>query len=168
LIKIKILSSHHIVFLFHRITNYIELCTAWFDNKTHKELVNLKFTTKVNEAISSVGLMGLDKLYSFMIVTELQQIITLLQKNLFREKQWIETLDTLTNELTPITTAVPNPSKFYINYTQKFTKVWPKILDLILKIGQKQILRRHIAYELNINCRFNSKNLESSLRTVNE
>jgi WASH complex subunit strumpellin len=103
-----------------------------------------------------------------MIVSELQQIVTLLQQNLFKEKSWTEMLDTLSNELTPTANAIANPNKFYSGYTQKCTKVWPKMLEPVLRIGQKQILRRNFAYELNINCRFNSKNLETSLRMVNE
>lgn len=41
------------------------------------------------------------------------------------------------------------------------------MLNGVLDVGQKQIWRQHIAYELNTNCKFNS-NLESSLRAFND
>lgn len=103
-----------------------------------------------------------------MIVHDLKKLMATMQKNIFRDKMWLETLNSLTKEVTPNTSIIQNPSKFYLNYTSKCVKIWPNFLDWILKIGQKQIIRHHIAYETNISCKFNSKNLESSLRTFNE
>uniref|UniRef100_A0A1B0GJP1 WASH complex subunit 5 n=2 Tax=Lutzomyia longipalpis TaxID=7200 RepID=A0A1B0GJP1_LUTLO len=149
-------------------TIYVDVQTAWFDYKTQKEGINLKFFPKIIGAIGPAGLMGLDKLYAFTIVTELQQLLATMEKNIFRDKIWWETLSAFAEEITANSHAIPNPGKFYQNYTNRYAKIWPKFLDWVLKIGQKQIMRKHIAYEINICCAFNSKNFESSLRTMND
>lgn len=46
--------------------------TTWYDVKTHKEVTNMKVFSKINKSIGIAGLTGLDKLLSFMIVTEIQ------------------------------------------------------------------------------------------------
>uniref|UniRef100_A0A1B0D1J4 WASH complex subunit strumpellin n=1 Tax=Phlebotomus papatasi TaxID=29031 RepID=A0A1B0D1J4_PHLPP len=149
-------------------TIYVDVKTAWYDYKTQKEGINLKFFPKIIGAIGPAGLMGLDKLFAFNIVTELQQLLATMDKNIFKEKIWLDTLTAFADEITKNVHTIPNPSKFYPTYINRYAKIWPKILDWVLKIGQKQILRKHIGYEINICCAFNSKNLESSLRTMND
>lgn len=148
-------------------TIYLDLKGAWYERKTHKEITTARIFSKIREAIGPAGLVGLDKLYSFMILAELQGIVKQIQKQILDDKSWLETMSSLTKELAD-TTNIPNANKFYNNIISKFSKVWPKYLEWILAIGHKQILRQHIAYELNSSCKFNANNLESSLRTFNE
>lgn len=154
--------------LFCRTTAYIDTHSSWFDFKTHKKLLNMNVFAKINEAIGPAGLVGLDKLYSHMIKTDLESLIASLQHNILNEKSSIDVLNAFHNETAPTTKTIQQPLKFYNNYVSKFVKNTPKVFDLILKIGQKQIIRKYIASELNSSCKFNSKNLESSLRTMNE
>lgn len=162
-------NNNKIYFVYFRSTVYVDNQTSWYDHKSHKKLLNMNFFSKITDSIGPAGLIGLDKLYSHMITSDLQLLMSTLQKNFLNEKLWIDLLNSLKDELLPTATCVVSqPVKFYNNYTSKFAKVWPKILDWILHIGQKQIIRKHIAYELNSSCKFNSKNLESSLRTMNE
>lgn len=142
--------------------------SAWYDYKTHKKLLNMNFLSKIIDSIGPAGLVGLDKLYSHMIKSELDAWIASVQKNVFVEKNLADALAAFEADVTPLVSTVPQPSKLYSTYTSKLSKVWPKILNLILTIGQKQIIRKHIANELNSSCKFNSKNLDSSLRTINE
>jgi Hereditary spastic paraplegia protein strumpellin. len=58
--------------LIFRTTVYIEHMTAWYDLKTRNEVINLKFFSKITKSVGTAGLTGLDRLFSFMIVTELQ------------------------------------------------------------------------------------------------
>ena len=51
---------------------YIEHMTAWYDLKTHNEVINLTFFSKITKSVGTAGLTGLDRLFSFMIVTDLQ------------------------------------------------------------------------------------------------
>lgn len=150
-------------------TIYLDLNTSWFDYKTHKPIVNQKFFPKITESIGISGLIGLDKLYSFMITTDIQKFFSILQKDILKEKKSLyENVEQLLKELQPYNSSISHPEKFYSNYISKFSKFSHKILEWILKIGQKQILRQHMSYEFNTSCKFNSKNLESSLRTFNE
>jgi hypothetical protein len=59
-------------FLICRTTIYVEHMTAWYDVKTHNEVINMKFFSKITNSVGTAGLTGLDRLFSFMIVTELQ------------------------------------------------------------------------------------------------
>lgn len=142
--------------------------SAWYDYKTHKKLLNMNFLSKILDSIGPAGLVGLDKLYSHMIKAELDSLIASLQKNVFNEKTVAETLTAFDADILPLTSTVTQPLKLYPSYASKLSKVWPKILNIVLCIGQKQIIRKHVANELNSSCKFNSKNLDSSLRTINE
>lgn len=150
-----------------RYTNYIQLSSAWYDAKAqHKEVINLKFISKIADSIEISGLSGLDKLYAHMLSADLTEIHSIFIKNVVSIKGTTDILEQFTKDLN---SKPPNPMKIYTNAVSKLNKCMPmsKYLDLLLHIGQKQILRRHISYELNISCRFKAKNYESSLRNFN-
>jgi WASH complex subunit strumpellin len=48
---------------------------AWYDPKTKAEILNNKFFSTMYNSLSTFGITGVDRLLSFMIVTELQVII---------------------------------------------------------------------------------------------
>lgn len=50
----------------------------------------------------------------------------------------------------------------------KMSKSSQQITDVLVLIGTLQIIRKHIAYQLNTSCKFDSAHLEASLRTLNE
>ncbi|XP_063699723.1 WASH complex subunit 5 [Culicoides brevitarsis] len=145
-------------------TCYIQHSSAWYEAKTpHKELINLKFMNKVVESIEISGLSGLDKLYAHMICAELMEIQTFFKKNVISNKQNTDILDQFGKELD-----LPSANlKTYNTASSKLSKNFSKYVQFLCQIGQKQILRRHISYELNISCRFKAKNYESSLRNFN-
>lgn len=47
-------------------------------------------------------------------------------------------------------------------------KTFQQLSDVLVLVGTLQIIRRHIAYQLNTSCKFDSAQLEASLRTMNE
>lgn len=155
-------------FHFHRTAVYLDDSSAWYDFKSHKQLLNMNVMSKINESIGPAGLVGLDKLYSHMIKSDLESLINSLQHSILNDKALADIVNVINDE--GVTTSLPvvQPLKFYNNHISKFTKATPKILDFVLSIGQKQIIRKYIAFELNTSCKFNSKNLESALRTMNE
>ncbi|PSN50014.1 WASH complex subunit 5 [Blattella germanica] len=148
-------------------TVYVEHMDAWYDLKTHNEIINLKFFAKITKSVGTAGLTGLDRLISFMIVIELQNYLNALQKGVLKDKAWLDMFASVSKELTP-NNLISNPSRFYSQYTSRAQKVWPQILDRVLKIGQMQLLRKHIAYELNTSCKFDSKHLASALQAMNK
>ncbi|XP_041987487.1 WASH complex subunit 5 [Aricia agestis] len=129
---------------------YINVCAAWFDFKTHKEVMNTKTFAKMNEAIGVVGLHGLDTLYGYMIKNQLQHIQTSLRSN--QDKIPYSNVDMAEIE----------------QVIAKNQKVYQNMAEVILLLGTLQLLRKHIGYQLNTCCKFDSAHLESSLRTLNE
>lgn len=103
-----------------------------------------------------------------MIACDLDALISSLRTKFAKEKVWIDLLQTLRDELGTLSVAVANPHKLYAAITSKCTKVYVTLMDSILQIGQKQIIRKLIASELNSSCKFKSQNLDSALRTMNE
>lgn len=141
---------------------------SWYDFKTHKKLLHMNVMSKIIECIEPAGLVGLDKLYSHMIKSELELLTNTLQTSISNDKAIGDVVNSINTEGTTSTSTVAQPLKFYNNHISKFLKSTPKVLDWILNIGQKQIIRKYIAFELNSSCKFNSKNLESALRSMNE
>lgn len=155
-------------FLANRTVIYLDHLSSWYDFKTHKKLLDMNIMCKINECIEPAGLVGLDKLYSHMIKSDLESLVNSLQRSVSNDKTLAELVNTVSEQAASMCPSLAQPTKLYSNYVTKFTKSVPKILDLVLAIGQKQIIRKYIAAELNTSCKFNSKNLESSLRTMNE
>lgn len=152
----------------NRTAVYIDGMSSWYDFKSHKKLLHMNVMSKIIESIEPAGLVGLDKLYSHMIKSDLESLVNTLQHSILNDKAMADIVNSINNEASTSTATVPQPLKFYNNHVSKFLKTTPKILDLVLAIGQKQIIRKYIAFELNSSCKFNSKNLESTLRTMNE
>ncbi|KAJ8877566.1 hypothetical protein PR048_022021 [Dryococelus australis] len=151
-----------------KMTVYVENMTAWYDLRTHTEILNMKFFSKIKRAIGTAGLTGLDRLFSFMIVTELQLFLNTLQKGLLKDQAWLDMFESVSSKLAPNTSLVSNPAKFYTQHTSRAQKVWPQMLDWVHKVGQMQILKKHIAYELNTSCKFDSKHLAAALQAMND
>ncbi|ESP05218.1 hypothetical protein LOTGIDRAFT_180993 [Lottia gigantea] len=150
-----------------RTTIYIDQMKAWYDVKTKQEVANRTLFQQIHRAVGSFGLSGLDRLLCFMIVKELQNFQLNLQRGVIRDKSWLEFFSLYTKLLQPLQGTVNQPQKVYSQAVSKTVKLWPVYLDIILRVGQMQLLRRQIAYELNTSCKFDSKFLASSLQTVN-
>ncbi|XP_013190623.2 WASH complex subunit 5 [Amyelois transitella] len=129
---------------------YISICAAWFDVKSHNEVVNTKTFAKLNEAIGVVGLHGLDKLYAHMIKNQLQGVQHILR-----------------NSHDKISTNVNEP-KDIEQIVIKNQKLLNQLVEVLILIGSLQILRKHISYQLNSTCKFDSAHLEASLTTFND
>lgn len=141
-------------------TNYLALSSAWFEAKSHKEVINLKLTSKLLQAVGVAGLRGLDKIYSFMICDDIQQLVLFLQTSLFSIKAQTDQLEAFLKEDMSL--------KVFNIYSAKFSKILPRVTELILRIGHKQILRRHLGYELNMAAKFSAKLYEATISAFNE
>lgn len=151
-----------------RSTIYIDQMTAWYDAKIHSEIINLKLFSLIQKSVGTPGLTGLDRLLSFMIVTELQGIIRSYEVNILKDKSWNDLLSNLHFTLQPVTKLVSQPSRVYGPVLSRASKSLTNFLDSILKVGQMQLLRRRISHELNTSCKFDSKHLTSALLTMND
>lgn len=162
-----------------RITNpyttiYVDILTTWYDVKSHHELIDQKFANKLLSSIEPHGIVGLDKIYSFMISEELENIHKILLKQTIKEKQWIELLQKFKVDVetrrfnTKDRSKIENPYKNYQQYINKCSKGLPNILSHILSIGHKVIWRNHLAHELVTSSRINCRSLVTSLSAFNE
>lgn len=150
-------------------TTYVSLQMAWYDQKTGSEVVDKDLFAKIIQSGTPSTLVGLDKFYALNIVVEMEKLVNCLEKNIIKEKQWTETLDEAQIFFEDLDkTPLNNPKKTLNDLLGKCSKIWPTILEWVLSIGQLQILRKHIAYELNVNCSFNSRQIETSVKTLNE
>ncbi|XP_064625132.1 WASH complex subunit 5-like isoform X2 [Lineus longissimus] len=150
-----------------KLTSYIDQMNSWYDNRTKQEIVNLKIFQLLERSVGTFGLTGLDRLISFMIVKELQTFETLLQRSVLREKPNQEMFAAFGKALSPVKGLVAQPQKVYSASIAKAVRIWPPFLDIILKVGQLQLLRRQIAHQLNTSCKFDSKYLSSALQAFN-
>ncbi|XP_038056716.1 WASH complex subunit 5-like [Patiria miniata] len=150
-----------------RSTSYIDQMKTWYDVKTKQEVLDIKVFSKVRQSIGTCGLTGLDRLMCFMMVRELQQFLRYMEHGVLREKSWLEMFGTLMKTLNPVRGLISNPGKVYSHYVTRANKMWAPFVNLVLKLGQMQLLRRQIANELNFSCKFESKFLASALETMN-
>ncbi|RWS06411.1 WASH complex subunit strumpellin-like protein, partial [Dinothrombium tinctorium] len=153
-----------------KLTIYVHPTTCWYDNKTHVEVTNIRLFSLLMKSIGTAGVNGLDRLLSFMIVTEIQSINKFIFQNVSRDKSWIDifiSFQSLLESNASNENFSPQLKSFYTVFIAK-AKNWNFINDSLLKIGQMQIIRCNIAHELNTSCRFQSRHLAAALETLNE
>uniref|UniRef100_A0A8C3PLC6 WASH complex subunit 5 n=1 Tax=Calidris pygmaea TaxID=425635 RepID=A0A8C3PLC6_9CHAR len=151
-----------------KITCYIDQMNTWYDIKTHQEVTNSRLFSEIQDTLGTFGLNGLDRLLCFMIVKELQNFLSMFQKNILRDRTVQDTLKALMNAVSPLKGIIANSNKVYSAAIAKTQKIWTAYLDSIMKVGQMQILRRQITNELNYSCRFDSKHLAAALENLNK
>ncbi|XP_008550175.1 WASH complex subunit 5 [Microplitis demolitor] len=147
-------------------TVYIEHALAWYDLKSQNEILNYKVFSMILMAIGTPGLHGLDKLLSHFISMELKNLFKYVDHGV-HDKSWV----TMTEECGAIVQNIEhcknNPGKLYSTVSNHSNKIWPYMIECLLKIGHYQLLRNKISYELNTACKFEAKHVESALRTLN-
>lgn len=151
-----------------RTTVYVDQSNAWFDVKSHVEVVNLSLFSLLQKSVGTPGLTGLDRLLSFMIVKELQAVLRSLERGMVKDKSWQELLTSMSKALQPVDGLVQNVGRTYSAALTKVAKTWSIFLESVLKIGQMQILRKAIAHELYTTAKFESKDLAGALQAMND
>ncbi|KAF5272730.1 hypothetical protein FQA39_LY07757 [Lamprigera yunnana] len=149
-----------------RTSMYVEQMSTWYDIKTHKSILNKQEFVLMASALEITGLVGLDRLFSFMIITNLQKIIDVLE-NKEGNSAWTNIITNISSELNSLE-KIPSLYKFYQNCVNRTTKLWPNFVDLVLNVGQLQLLRQMITFQLNKSCKFDATDLESSLSLLNK
>ncbi|CAB1321350.1 unnamed protein product [Coregonus sp. 'balchen'] len=133
-----------------KVTCYVDQLNTWYDLKTHQEVTNNRLFSEIQDTLGTFGLNGLDRLLCFMIVKELQNFLTVLQKTILRDKAMVDVFKAMLSAVNPVK---GNASKVYTNAVAKTQKIWGPYLESIMKVGQMQILRQQIANELNYSCK---------------
>lgn len=151
---------------------YVELNRLWLGTvgKSVIERFNMKVFAKIINSIGPAFLSALDTFYSNIIVADIQDFLLIFERTVVNDKILLEQLNTLRDTATAHSSNIPvGGHQFYLRHTNKFTrKMLTKFVFWIMDVGRIQIVRKEIAFDLNKTCKFYSKHLESSLRTMNE
>ncbi|XP_065890140.1 WASH complex subunit 5-like [Dysidea avara] len=151
-----------------RTTSYIDPMSAWYDNRTRLEVVNLKVWGQLREAVDVFGLSALDRLFCFIIVREIQSFHRYLLNTLMKHNQFMAILKAFFQQLMPLTSIVADAPKQYGHVISKCSRLWGPMVDTVMKVGQIQLIRRQIMQELNRTCKYDSKLLASSMQALNQ
>ncbi|KAI2805344.1 hypothetical protein RDWZM_008639 [Blomia tropicalis] len=152
-------------------TIYVYSLSAWYDSKTHQEIIDGKLFSLILKSIGVTGTNGIDRLISFQIVSELNIVLNEIDANFGRNKSINELLSGNNGQLnsdTPngIITA-KNFVAYYFPLVSRMGKIFTKLSDSIGRIGQLQILRLSLAHELSMASKFQARQLSSALSTLN-
>lgn len=177
-----------------RQTIYLDPMSAWY-SRQGQELVGIRTFDLLQASIGVFGVSGLDRLFCFKIVRELQHFVGQLnnaldppplrprrgelastsdqtalrtyQKAVANAKQFVRELEAIQDSLTPVS-AIPHfTQKLYAESIQRIAHLLPEFSSVALAVGQMQLLRRQIANVLNFACLLDSNTLACSLGTLN-
>ncbi|KYQ93508.1 hypothetical protein DLAC_06205 [Tieghemostelium lacteum] len=137
---------------------------GWFDPQNQKELVGVGTWSLLHQSVGIFGLTGLDKLYCFMMVKDLQVFVA--QTRQLVEKSLKVFINEFEESLRP-TTTLPDSLQRYQVAMDRIKSLYPIFIDISTKLGQIQLIRRQISNQLNFHCKIDSKMLFNSLDIMN-
>ena len=176
-------------------TLYLDPMRAWYARSGH-ELVGIRSFDLLQASVGVFGVSGLDRLFCFKMVRELQSFVKQIShsleppvikprrgelasgsdsaslKNYHRDvtlaKQLVKDLQTIHDSLSPVSTIPIGLQKVYAGAIQRISALIPSFLSTALSLGQMQLLRRQISNVLRFACVLNSNNLACALSTFND
>lgn len=117
----------------------------------------------LGQSVGIFGLRGVDTILSFIIVKLIQTFIKSYKKDILGTSAMKKLMDQFAQIVNPPSSMKQNMAKNYPLMLKSLVKLWPSLIEIVIKTGRAQLLRRHIASELNVcgviignNCFFNS------------
>lgn len=120
---------------------YIDQLNIWYDMKIYQEVISSCFFLEIQIILGIFGLNGLDRFLCFMIVKELQNFFSMFQKIILRDRIVQDILKIFMNVVSFLKSIVVNLNKIYFFVIVKIQKIWIVYFEVIMKVGQMQILR---------------------------
>ncbi|CAG7822895.1 unnamed protein product [Allacma fusca] len=148
-----------------RTSVYVQTSNTWHESKTFLPIMSNDTFALMEKALDITGMTALDKLLALMISHQLNQFFKILRKEM-SEKSTREYLDSVQIELQPCSKIIGMAKRTYSSWCGKACKN-PLILDYLLKIGQIQLLRARILYQLKVAANSNAKILACSVINLN-
>ena len=172
---------------------FLATTNTWIDNKTQSSVMHLPLISELERALSTSGLAGLDTLLAFMITADLtvtvpldsfwhrletyvdydsirwaQELMAQLQRDVFRDQDSLEALAGFDHQtVAAAAAAAAAPAKVYGQPAARFAgKLWPVLMERVVRVGQLQLLRRSCALQLRSTASFASSHLYSALATL--
>eukprot|EP00656_Telonema_subtile_P001385 TRINITY_DN10622_c0_g4_i2.p1 TRINITY_DN10622_c0_g4~~TRINITY_DN10622_c0_g4_i2.p1 ORF type:complete len:1069 (-),score=421.60 TRINITY_DN10622_c0_g4_i2:243-3449(-) len=148
-----------------RTTVFVGASSSWVD-KDGNEVVGMRTFTLLHRSIGTFGIQGLDRLLSFMIVTELRSLEHVYATGLPREAR--NTLAELSKILTPVC-GLPNTTEdIYERACKRTRDHWSVFVTMMTKIGTMQLIRCQIVNELNLTSKCDSNTLSCTNAVFNQ
>lgn len=153
-------------------TVYAPESSAWFihsapDQKPvvpTQEVCGIRTFALLERALGTFGLRGLDRLLSFRTVYEFNLFLKFYDTEVHPFRTY---LDQVRDTLFPEYRIVANASKIYGNAAKKVEKLMLPLLKFLRRVGQGQIIRKHIALLLQFGSELDAHLLYQSLDTFN-
>eukprot|EP01126_Amoeba_proteus_P045763 TRINITY_DN5142_c0_g1_i4.p1 TRINITY_DN5142_c0_g1~~TRINITY_DN5142_c0_g1_i4.p1 ORF type:complete len:921 (-),score=205.68 TRINITY_DN5142_c0_g1_i4:85-2847(-) len=148
-------------------TNYLPKLSAWY-SRDESEIMGIKMFDLLIESIGAIGVTGLDRYFGFCIVKDLQNAAEYLHRLQTQNKRYTVDVRQLMSQLNTMDGGMPQtPSKFYQQAGKIAEKLSP-LYALVARIGQKQLLRKHLANIVRFKSSLASGQLFCSLETTNQ
>lgn len=147
-------------------TVYVDQMSGWFDGNTGKEVAGIRTFSLLHNSLSVWGLAGIDRFTSFVIAERLQHFVKTHRRDFMRELKAY--LGPMEEALEPTACLPSNSKQLYDAAVSKVKGTHKYLLELVLKLGHLQLIRKHIANEVNFSCKLDSSNLSSALDVMNK
>ena len=147
---------------------YVDLMSGWYDKGTLKEIIGLATFSLLHHSIGMFGISGMDQMLAFLNVNDLLKSVKKLRRVMDPEERLAPFLEGVASELDPLGKLPLQCAKIYSNLIANTAFTFPSLTILFMALGQRQLMRRHIAYELKFSCQLDSNTLFSSLDTMNK
>jgi len=122
-------------------------------------------------SVGVFGVTGLTKFFGFSIVKDLQVMIRILKEIRGTKSKFTQSLSSFITSVHPLSSLPPNGMKLYANILNQLSPLSievDRICSIIAAVGQKQLLRRHIANILSFKAKLDSSPLYCSLEVLNK
>ena len=144
-------------------TTYSMEKSGWFMNDG-TEVCGLKAVGLLHQAVGINGLTGIDRLLCYRILHELHRFVKFFRTNVTKQGVLLEQLR---DELHPEWKTPTKAISIYASASKKAEMLMLPMLTCFRRIGQAQLLRRMIRFELGRSSRVDAKILLKSVSTLN-
>jgi WASH complex subunit strumpellin len=151
-----------------RRTVYVDQMSGWFDIVSGAEVIGITTFSLLHQSVGIFGLKGLDTLLSFNLVQSLQAVLNLYKIEIINNQSVKANIASFRNFISPPSTLPTTLTKVYLAMLSRLSRMWPILLDYIVNVGRSQLVRRHIASELNFSCKLDANQLFCALDVMNK
>ncbi|GLJ16716.1 hypothetical protein SUGI_0287200 [Cryptomeria japonica] len=142
---------------------YLAPMSGWFD-AVGQELVGLRSFTILQSCLGPTGMIGIDRLLSFVITRSLQHALTVLHIQL--NKSYMEQLENLCTVLAP-PTSIPCLGVTVYKQVEIVNSAWEPWVECLAHIGQLQLLRCFIASQLRSASKVHASTVATAVEGLN-
>jgi len=149
-------------------TVYVPDTTTWYEIESSKPLVSPMTFQLLMQGINVFGLNGLDELFCFMIVKQLQVFLNTFERVMNQDKMLLPQFVNLFADMSPLSSLPKGLSQIYEAGGKLMKKLVKPVLDCVCQVGQIQLLREQIASTLRLASKTDAGALHGVLDVLND